>query len=73
MRTTVDYAQRAEECRRLAKLAHRPEDWGHLLEMAQTWELLLKHEQEKSRLQTIALADRFRNSFLLSEVGAKSI
>lgn len=41
MHTTVDYAQRAQECRRLAKLAPKTEDWGHFLEMAETWELLL--------------------------------
>jgi hypothetical protein len=51
MRTAVDYAKRAEECRRLAKLAPRPEDWGHFLEM------LLKDQQESLR----QLADRFRS------------
>jgi len=86
--TAVDYAERAEECRRLAKIAPRAEDWGHFIEMAETWEMLLKHQQEKfarqqeqlaqqqeelkqqqeeSRLQTIALADRFRNVLFLSD------
>jgi hypothetical protein len=37
---TIEYKQRAEKCRRQAKLAQRAEDWGHFLEMAQTWELL---------------------------------
>jgi hypothetical protein len=45
MRGAVDYAERAEECRRLAKLCKRPEEWGHLLEMAETWEMLLRHQQ----------------------------
>ena len=88
MGTAVDYAERAEECRRLAKIAPRAEDWGHFIEMAETWEMLLKHQQEKfarqqeqlaqqqeelkqqqeeSRLQTIALADRFRNVLFLSD------
>ena len=95
MGTAVDYAERAEECRRLAKIAPRTEDWGHFIEMAETWEMLLKHQQEKfarqqeqlaqqqeqlaqqqeelkqqqeeSRLQTIALADRFRNVLFLSD------
>jgi hypothetical protein len=71
MKTAVDCAQRADECRRLAKLAPRAEDWGHFLEMAETWEFLLKHQQEKARLQTIALADRFRNVLFLSNVAAK--
>ena len=88
MGTAVDYAERVEECRRLAKIAPRAEDWGHFIEMAETWEMLLKHQQEKfarqqeqlaqqqeelkqqqeeSRLQTIALADRFRNVLFLSD------
>jgi hypothetical protein len=74
MRTTVDYAERAEECRRLTKLYTRPEDWAHFSEMAETWEMLLKHQQERAeraRLKTIALADRFRNVLLLSDIGPK--
>jgi hypothetical protein len=67
MRSAVDYAKRAEECRRLAKLAPRPEDWGHFLEMAETWEMLLKHQQERVRQQTVALADQFRNVLFLSD------
>ncbi len=72
MRTAVDYAKRAEECRRLAKLAPRAEDWGHFLEMAETWEMLLKYRQEKARWQTIALADRFRNVLFLSDAAAQT-
>ena len=45
MRTAPDCTHRAEECRRLAKLAVRPEDFGHLLEMAETWELLAKQRR----------------------------
>ncbi len=67
MRTAVDYAKRAQECRRLAQLYTRPEDWAHFLEMGQTWEMLLKHQQESSRSQTVALADRIRNVLFLSE------
>ncbi len=72
MRSAIDYAKRAEDCRRLAKLCQRPEDWGHFLEMAETWEMLLKHQQERSRRQTIALAERFRNVLFLSDVAGKS-
>jgi len=71
MRHPVDYGERAEECRRLAKLCKRPEEWGHFLEMAETWEMLLGHQQERSRWKTIALADRFRNVLFLSDIGAK--
>src|SRR6516164_3220220 len=42
VRTATDCIHRADECRRLAKLAVKPEDFGHLLEMAETWELLAK-------------------------------
>jgi hypothetical protein len=64
----TDYKQRAEECRRLAKLTPRAEDWKHFLEMAETWELLLRQQQDRSRWQTIALGDRFRNVLFLSDV-----
>jgi hypothetical protein len=68
MGTAVDYAQRAAECRRLATQYTRPEDWGAFLEMAETWEMLLRHQQERSRSQTIALADRFRGTFYFSQM-----
>jgi len=57
----VNYEQRAEECRRLAKLAARPEDWGHFLEMAQTWELLAALRQDKLA-KTFALAEAIANN-----------
>ncbi len=49
MRTVVvDYAQRAEECRRLAaQYTTRVEHWVHFREMAETWEMLHRYEQEK--------------------------
>jgi hypothetical protein len=72
MRGAVDYAERAEECRRLAKLCKRPEEWGHFLEMVETWEMLLRHQQERSRWKTIALADRFRNVLFLSDIAPKT-
>ena len=49
MRTSTDCTHRAEECRRLAKLAAQPEDWQHFLEMATTWDMLAK--QRKAREQ----------------------
>lgn len=73
MRRSVDYAERAEQCRRLAQLCNRAEDWAHFLEMAETWEMLLKHQQEKSRSETIALADRVRNVLLLSDEAKRPI
>ena len=45
VRTATDCIHRADECRRLAKLAVKPEDFGHLLEMAETWELLAKQRR----------------------------
>jgi hypothetical protein len=71
MRVLIDYVERVAECRRLAKLYTRPEHWGHFLEMAETWEILLKHQQETSRRQTIALADRFRKVLYLSDIAAE--
>jgi hypothetical protein len=71
MRGAVDCLERAEECRRLAKSCKRPEEWGHFLEMAETWEMLLRHQQERSRWKTIALADRFRNVLFLSNTAPK--
>jgi hypothetical protein len=45
VRAIADYRNRAEECRRLAKLARKPEDGGHFMEMAQTWEMLAQQCQ----------------------------
>lgn len=45
MRAVADYKKRAEECRKLAKLTAKPEDWQHFLEMAETWEMLAKHRE----------------------------
>ena len=58
MRTATDCTHRAEECRRLAKLAVRPEDFGHLLEMAETWELLAKQRRADEQVaeEHVALA-----------------
>jgi hypothetical protein len=56
MRASTDCTSRAEECRRLAKLAAKPEDWQHFLEMATTWDMLAKQRP------TWALADAIANS-----------
>jgi hypothetical protein len=45
MRAVADYKKRAEECRQLAKLTAKPEDWQHFPEMAETWEMLAKHRE----------------------------
>jgi hypothetical protein len=52
MRRAVDYVQRAEECRRLARLGADRRDWGHFEEMAQTWELLAKLQGLNHRLKS---------------------
>jgi hypothetical protein len=53
---------RAEECRRLAKLAPRAEDGGHFLEMAETWDLLAKQCHEETQFaDALALADAIAN------------
>ncbi len=37
------------------------------MEMAETWEMLLKREQDRSRSQTIALGDRIRGVLFHTE------
>jgi hypothetical protein len=56
MRTATDCTNRAEECRRLAKLAVKAEDFAHFSEMAETWELLAKQRHDKLA-ETWALAE----------------
>jgi hypothetical protein len=56
MRSVTDCKHRADECHKLANLAARPENWGHFLEMAQTWEILLRQRQHENQLaETVAL------------------
>ena len=62
MSSVTDCKHRADECHKLANLAARPEDWGHFLEMAQTWEMLLKQRQHENQLaETLALAQSIAN------------
>ena len=57
MRTSTDCTSRAEECRRLAKLAIKPEDWQHFIEMAATWDVLAKQRPTDKLAETWALAE----------------
>jgi len=59
MLTSTDCTIRADECRRLAKLAAKPEDWGHFLEMAETWEMLAKQRKASEQVadEQVAVAD----------------
>ena len=57
VRTATDCIHRADECRRLAKLAVKPEDFGHLLEMAETWELLAKQRRADEQVADEHVAD----------------
>ena len=61
MRASTDCTSRAEECRRLAKLAAKPEDWQHFIEMAETWDLLAKQRASDKLAETWALADAIAN------------
>ena len=61
MHTTTDCASRAEECRRLAKLTAKPEDWQHFLEMATTWDMLAKQRPSDKLAETWALAEAIAN------------
>lgn len=62
MRTSTDCTSRAEECRRLAKLAAKPEDWQHFIEMAATWDMLAKQRPSDKLAETWALAEAIANS-----------
>jgi hypothetical protein len=62
MRNAIDCTNRAEECRRLAELAVKAEDFAHFSEMAETWELLAKQRNESEKLaETLALAEALAN------------
>jgi len=61
MRISTDCTSRAEECRRLAKLAAKPEDWQHFLEMAETWDTLAKQHPSDKLAETWALAEAIAN------------
>ena len=62
MRTWTDCTSRAGECRRLAKLAAKPEDWQHFIEMAATWDMLAKQRPSDKLAETWALAEAIANS-----------
>jgi hypothetical protein len=62
MRTSTDCTSRAEECRRLAKLTVKPEDWQHFLEMAATWDMLAKQRPSDKLAETWVLAEAIANS-----------
>jgi hypothetical protein len=51
----VDYRERAEECRRLAKLRAGSEHWAAFLEMAETWEQLGKLQGLSRRLKSAGI------------------
>ena len=65
MRTSIDCTSRADECRRLAKLAAKPEDWQHFIEMAATWEMLAKHRAGDTLAETWVLAEAIANRRLV--------
>ena len=62
MRTSTDCTSRADECRRLAKLGAKPEDWQHFLEMAATWDMLAKQRPSDKLAETLALAEAIANA-----------
>ena len=62
MRISTDCTSRADECRRLAKLAAKSEDWQHFIEMAATWDMLAKQRPSDKLAETWALADAIANS-----------
>jgi hypothetical protein len=61
MHTSIDCTSRAEDCRRLAKLAAKPEDGQHFIEMAATWDMLAKQRAIDKLAETLALAEAIAN------------
>jgi hypothetical protein len=61
MRISTDCTSRAEECRRLAKLAAKAEDWQHFIEMAATWDMLAKQRASDKLAETWVLAEAIAN------------
>jgi hypothetical protein len=61
MRTSTDCTSRAEECRRLAKQAAKPDDWQHFLGMAARWDMLAKQRPSDKLAETWALAEAIAN------------
>ena len=61
MHTSTDCTSRADECRRLAKLAAKPEDGQHFIEMAATWDMLAKQRPTDQLAETWALAEAIAN------------
>jgi hypothetical protein len=61
MRASTDCTSRADECRRLAKLTAKPEDWQHFLEMAATWDMLANQRPGNKLAETWVLAEASRN------------
>ena len=57
MNTSIDCTSRAEECRRLAKLAAQPEDWRHFIEMAATWDTLANQRKANKQVADEQLAE----------------
>ena len=61
MRTSTDCTSRADECRRLARLAAKPEDGQHFVEMAAIWDMLAKQRPTDQLAETWALAEAIAN------------
>jgi hypothetical protein len=57
VRAATDCIHHAKECRRLAKLAVKPEDLKHFVEMAETWELLAKQRKADEQIADKQIAD----------------
>jgi hypothetical protein len=51
----IDCTERADECRRLAKLRAGSEHWAAFLEMAETWDQLAKLQEQSRRLKSAGI------------------
>jgi len=71
MRTSTDCTSRADECRRLAKLAAKPEDWQHLLEMAATWDIAGQAATKRQASSNLGASGSYRQQSQLRSALAR--
>jgi hypothetical protein len=71
MRTSTDCTSRAEECRKLAKLAGKAEDCLHFLEMAATWNMLAKQRKADKQVADEEIDEQVADEEVAEKVAAE--
>lgn len=73
MRAATDCIHHAKECRRLAKLAVKPEDFKHFVEMAETWELLAKQRKADEQITDEQITDEEVGDEQIAKIAAEQV